>query len=115
MTDIAPKAFLSYSWGDDDYMEGIVDLANRLRVDGVEVVFDRAHLVEGNDTDAFMERSVNDPTVTHVLLLCDPSYAEKANGRSGGVGKETMIVSAEVYASTTQSRFLPVIMERAAD
>jgi len=110
-----PKAFLSYSWSSPEYAERVVDLANRLRVDGIDVVLDRAHLTEGQDTDVFMERSVNDPTVTHVLLLCDPTYVEKADGRAGGVGKETTIVSSEVYASATQSKFVPIIMERRDD
>jgi hypothetical protein len=110
-----PKVFLSYSWSSDEYADRIVDLANRLRADGIDVVLDRAHLTEGQDLYKFMERSVNDPTVTHVLLLCDPLYAEKADGREGGVGKETTIVSPDVYASATQTKFIPVIMQRRED
>src|SRR4051794_925534 len=88
----SPKVFLSYSWTSPAYGERVVALAVRLREAGVDVVLDRAHLTGGQDANAFMERSVTDPTITHVLLLCDPRYAEKADGREGGVGTETLIV-----------------------
>ena len=31
------------------------------------------------------------------LIISDKKYADKANGRDGGVGTETQIISAEVY------------------
>ena len=80
----------------------------------VEVVFDQWDLDEGQDVHAYMEQAVNDPTVSHVLILCDPLYAEKANGRMGGVGKETLIVSPAVYEDVKQKRVIPIIMERDA-
>ncbi len=44
-----------------------------------------------------MERSVTDPAVSHVLIITDQSYQEKADKRSGGVGVETQIISPHVY------------------
>ena len=46
-------------------------------------------LPHGADIHAFMERCVNDPSITNVLMFCDRLYCEKANQRRGGVGKET--------------------------
>lgn len=111
----APKVFLSYSWTSNEYGTRVVDLANRLQDAAVEVVVDQAHLTGGQDANAFMERTVNDPSITHVLLLCDVRYADRADGREGGVGKETYIVSEAVYRAATQQKFVPVIMERRDD
>lgn len=110
-----PKVFLSYSWTSNEYGARVVDLANRLQDAAVEVVVDQAHLTGGQDANAFMERTVNDPSITHVLLLCDARYADRADGREGGVGKETYIVSEAVYRSATQQKFVPVITERRED
>lgn len=107
-----PKVFISYAWGTEEYNDKVILFATDLKRDGVEVVFDRWQLKEGNDTYAFMERSVSDESITNVLILLDPVYAKKANDRDGGVGTETQIISPEVYNKVEQGKFLPVIFER---
>ncbi len=106
-----PKVFLSYCYTSPEFVERVDKVANDLMSDGVHVVFDRWDLREGQDLHAFMEQAVNDPTVTHVLILCDPTYAQKADNRRGGVGTETLILSPGVYKNAGQSRVVPVIME----
>lgn len=85
--------------------------AERLLADGVEVVMDIFDLKEGHDKYAFMESMVTDPTVTHVLVICDKVYAEKADERKAGVGAETQIISKEVYDKVNQSKFVPIACE----
>lgn len=87
-------------------------LASDLRADGIDVLFDKWDLKEGHDTYAFMESCVNEPSVTNVLILLDPVYAQKANDRTGGVGTETQIISPEIYDNVKQEKFLPVILEK---
>jgi hypothetical protein len=106
-----PKVFISYSWASQEYGERVVALAEQLTADGVHVLFDRWDLREGQDKHVFMEKAVTDPTVRRVLVLCDPTYAAKADGRQGGVGTETLIISPEVYREASQEKFVPVIME----
>jgi hypothetical protein len=36
-----------------------------------------------------MEKMVTDPEISKVLIVSDKMYAEKADGRAGGVGTET--------------------------
>lgn len=55
---------------------------------------------------------VTDESIDKILIVCDRKYAEKANKRSGGVGTETQIISAKVYQSVKQSKFVVVIAER---
>jgi hypothetical protein len=107
-----PRVFVSYSWTSSEYQERVVQLASDLRRDGIDIVLDVWDLEEGQDAYAFMERSVTDPSVARVLILCDPTYATKADGRSGGVGTETLIISPQVYGEAQQTKFLPVVMER---
>lgn len=110
--EIAPKVFVSYCWTTEEHSNWVLKLCERLRGDAVDVCLDRWDLVEGHDKYAYMERMVSDPAVSKVLILSDKKYAEKANNREGGVGTETLIISPEVYASTSQDKFIPVVCER---
>jgi len=112
MDTTIPRVFISYSWSCADR---VIELAERLMNDGVDVVLDKWELKEGQDKYAFMERSVTDNTITKVLMICDKSYAEKANNREGGVGNETMVISPEVYAKAVETKYIPIIFERDGD
>ena len=110
-----PKVFISYAWSNKEYEDMVLSFAQRLMQDGIDVVFDKWDLSEGNDTYAYMEKCVNDKTITNVLILLDPVYAEKANNHVGGVGTETQIISAKVYKQVEQSKFIPILMLRDKD
>ncbi len=107
-----PKVFISYSWSSKEYEERVMNLAVKLREDGIDVIIDKWDMQPGNDTINFMEKSVKDPSVNFVLMLLDKKYAEKADKRSGGVGIETQVISREVYNDVEQSKFIPIIFDR---
>lgn len=107
-----PKAFVSYSWTTGEYEQVVDELVDNLAGSGVELVYDKWDLHPGQDKYEYMERSVHDPSIGWVLILCDRGYAEKANDRRGGVGHETLILSPELYEDVRQRRAIPVIMER---
>ena len=107
-----PKVFISYAWGTKEYQDKVLAFATQLTGDGIEVVIDKWDLSEGNDTFAFMEKCVTDDTITNVLMLIDPVYAQKADAHSGGVGTETQIISPKVYGEVTQDKFIPIVFER---
>ena len=104
-----PRAFISYSWASAEFA---LSLAERLRNDGIDAIIDKWDLKVGNDKHAFMESMVTDDSIDYVLLLCDKTYKEKADSRSGGVGEEAQIVSSEIYGKVKQSKFIPVIIEK---
>jgi len=110
-----PKAFISYSWTSPGHQEQVRRWAERLLSDGIEVVIDIFDLKEGHDKYFFMERMVVDPEITHVLVVCDKSYAEKADAKKSGVGTESQIISSEVYAKVEQSKFIPIACEFSDD
>lgn len=107
-----PKLYVSYSWSSHDHEQWVIDLATRLRESGVDVILDKWDLKEGHDTLGFMEKMVNDPELKKVILVCDRIYAEKADGRSGGVGTETQIISPEIYEKQDQRKFVAVLSEK---
>ena len=108
----APKLFISYSWSSPEHEQWVLDLATALRESGVDVILDKWDLKEGNDAVAFMEQMVTNSEIKKVVIVADEIYAAKADGRSGGVGTETQIISKEVYDNQSQDKFVAVISEK---
>lgn len=115
MQEYLPKVFVSYSWTTSEHQELVRSWADRLLADGIDVVLDVYDLKEGDDKHSFMERMVTDPSVTHVLVICDKEYTLKANNRKAGVGTESQIISKGVYEKVQQSKFIPIACEFESD
>src|SRR6266849_537201 len=96
--------FISYSWTPEQHRQWVLELAKRLVSHGIDVILDVWHLKPGQDKYVFMERMVTDPQVKRVLIICNRSYQEKADGRTGGVGTESQIISPEVYGKVDQEK-----------
>lgn len=107
-----PKLFISYSWSNPTHEQWVIELANELAESGIHVILDKWDLKEGHDSVAFMEKMVTDPKISKVAIVCDKVYALKADGRSGGVGTETQIISREVYENQEQGKFVAIIPEK---
>lgn len=104
----APRAFLSYSWDGQEHQQWVNEFAERLQGEsGVEIIFDRWHLNPGDDKLQFMEQAVVDSNF--VIVVCTPTYAERANKRQGGVGYESMVITAELAAHILTNKFIPVL------
>lgn len=106
-----PKVFISYSWTSTQHQTWVINLAERLVSDGVDVVIDKWDLKEGHDLFSFMESMVSSPEINKVLIVLDKKYSEKANGRVGGVGTETQIISPQIYNKVDQDKFIPLVTE----
>ena len=106
------KLFISYSWTNQDHETWVLNLAKELVENGVHVIIDKWDLKEGQDSYSFMEKMVSDTEIQKVLIISDKKYADKANGRDGGVGTETQIISAEVYKNRQQEKFVAAVVER---
>lgn len=106
------KVFISYSWGTKEHQDWVVSLGTRLMSDTVDVILDRWSLRDGHDIHSFMEEMVKADDIFRVLIICDSNYKDKANGRKGGVGTETQIITPEIYNNQKQEKFIPIVVER---
>jgi hypothetical protein len=109
---IPPQVFISYSWSSPDHEAWVLRLAEDLTSQGLFVALDKWDLQPGHDATAFMESMVTDHEVTKVLLICDRQYVEKSDRRSGGAGTEAQIITARLYATMSQEKFVAVIAEK---
>jgi hypothetical protein len=103
----APKVFISYAWENRDHKQWVKELAVRLRVDGVGLILDQWELHPGDELPEFMEKSVRSSDA--ILIICTPSYKKKSDSRSGGVGYEGSVITAEVLSGATRRKFIPLL------
>ncbi|MCL2632450.1 MAG: TIR domain-containing protein [Coriobacteriia bacterium] len=107
------SAFVSYSHDSEEHIEWVMSLSSRLRYDGINVCLDRWSLVPGAHIPSYMEAAIRENDF--VIIICTPNYKKKSDSRRGGVGYESNIISAEVFANMNHEKFIPVIRGNSAE
>lgn len=107
-----PKVFISYSHDSLEHKKWVLDLATRLRNNGVDAIIDQWELKPGDDLPHFMEQQLS--SSDKVLMICSENYVEKANSGKGGVGYEKMIVTAHLLKQINENKVIPVIKQTAS-
>ena len=101
-----PTAFISYSWESDEHIKWVRDLSSRLRSDGIDAKLDQWETAPGDQLPEFMENVIR--KCDFVLIVCTPTYKQKSESRSGGVGYEGDIITSEVYVKKNHRKFIPL-------
>ncbi|WP_207423738.1 toll/interleukin-1 receptor domain-containing protein [Desertivirga brevis] len=105
---VKPIVFISYSWDDEEHKTWVLDLANRLILDQVDVRIDRQLLRAGTSLQYTIEQSI--AKANKILIIFTPNYKEKADQRKGGVGYEYSIMNATLYENQTiNDKIIPVL------
>ncbi len=102
-----PRVFISYTWESAEHQTWVKKLADRLLGDGIEAILDKYDLQLGDRLPQFMERSITGSD--YVLIVCTPTYKQKADARVGGVGYEGHIISGELFSMGNERKFIPVL------
>jgi hypothetical protein len=102
-----PSVFISYAWESEELKRWVLEFAKHLRSKGVDVTLDQWHLGLGDNRFQFMERSVT--RSEFVLVICTPTYAERSEERSGGVGYESNIITSRIAEKAGKQKFIPVL------
>lgn len=105
----APKAFISYSWDGKEHEEWVLDLATKLRKNGVDVILDKWDLGPyGSPLPHFMEKSITKSD--RVICILTPNYQKKTDNLNGGVGYEYSIISSSIFNdSNNRTKFIPLL------
>jgi hypothetical protein len=101
------KAFISYSWDSAEHQRWVLDLAGELLRHGVTPIVDKYSLAPGEEITEFIERGIRESDI--LILVCSDRYTEKADGRIGGVGMETVVSTATFLAARRSKKFIPVV------
>lgn len=101
------KVFVSYSHDNEEHKNWVLQLATRLRANGVDIILDRWNDKLGRDLASFMENGLSKSH--RVICVCSDKYVSKANEKKGGVGYEKQIMTAELIRDQNNDWIIPLI------
>ena len=105
-----PKVFISYSWDKEEHKNWVLELAEKLINNGVDVILDRYDLGPGKNMHHFMDEAIKE--ADKVLIVFTPDYKQKAEKREGGVGYEYAILNVDLYKKiASNNKYLPILRE----
>lgn len=103
---------MSYSHDDDEHKDWVLQLAFRLRGNGVDVCLDRWDVSLGGNLTHFMERTADH--TYRVIAVVSETYSQKCDERIGGAGAEAQMLSARLYAKLDSNDVIPIIRNNPA-
>jgi hypothetical protein len=102
-----PSVFISYSRETKDHNAWVIELARRLRSDGIASVVDEWEIGPGDSLTYFMEQAVANSDF--VILVCTPSYKKKFDDRTAGAGYEAELIAGQALVHRQRRKFIPVL------
>ena len=107
-TSVQKTVFISYCHDGADFDSWVGQFAADIRAKGINVITDQ-NMSFGTDINHFMEQSIANSN--RVLIIVTKKYKERADGRVGGVGYESCIITGELVNDQNTNKFIPVIKE----
>lgn len=104
-----PKVFISYSHDTQEHKKWALELAIRLRNNGIDAIIDQFELKPGDDLPHFMETNLS--KADKIIMVCSERYVEKANKGEGGVGYEKMIITSNLLKNIDENKIIPIIRQ----
>lgn len=104
-----PRAFISYSHDNLEHKKWVLELAIRLRNNGIDAILDQFELRAGDDLPHFMETNLE--SADKIVMVCTQRYIEKANSGEGGVGYEKMIITSSQLKKIDENKVIPIIRQ----
>lgn len=104
-----PKVFISYSHDTLEHKKWILELATRMRNNGIDATIDQWELKPGDDLPHFMETHL--ASADKVIMVCTENYVAKANSGTGGVGYEKMIITSNLLSRMDENKIIPIIRQ----
>lgn len=111
----SPRVFISYSHETQEHDERVLNLAKRLRSDGVDCEIDSFQVSPSEGWPIWMQRETQD--ADFVIAVCTETYARRFAGKeTSGKGKgatwEGRLIQQYLYDEEGNSRIIPVVFEQ---
>lgn len=104
-----PKVFISYSHDTLEHKKWVLELATRMRNNGIDAIIDQWELKPGDDLPNFMEKQLS--SSDKILMICTENYVTKANLGTGGVGYEKMIITSSLLKNIDENKVIPIVKQ----
>lgn len=104
------RVFISYARSTSEHAAWVKALATHLRSAGIDARLDVWQLRPGMDVAQWMCNELD--MADRVLLICDQLYAQKADGRHGGIGWEIRVIQGDLLQSqqSNPDKFVPIVV-----
>ena len=108
-----PRVFISYSHDSDEHRDLVLDLAGRLRRDGIDAIIDQYVQSPPEGWPAWCEAEIR--RARFVLMICTEIYlrrvsGEEEPGKGHGVLREARLIRQHLYdAGSVSTKFVPVL------
>src|SRR5919112_251698 len=110
----SPTVFISYTHDSPEHMDRVLDLANRLRAEGVDCHLDQYETSPPEGWPRWTNRQLE--AADYVLVVCTETYQRRFDGKEEtgkGLGAqwEGAIITQELYdAAGNNNKFIPVLL-----
>jgi len=110
-----PKVFISYSHDSPEHKERVLELADRLVEEGIDIVLDQYEKVPPDNWALWMEKQIDD--ADFVLIVCTQNYLDRVQqkvkqGEGRGAKWEGLLTYEHIYENDSiNQKFIPVLLE----
>ncbi|RJP49362.1 MAG: TIR domain-containing protein [Anaerolineaceae bacterium] len=110
-----PTVFISYSQDSDEHKDSVLELANRLRADGIDAVLDQYETSPAEGWLKWMDRHIADDDF--VLVVCTEKYhrrviGKEETGKGLGIKWESTLTYQRLYDDDSlNTRFIPIMFD----
>ena len=115
MASAPPKVLISYSHDTPQHAQHVLELASRLRADGIDCIIDQYVVAPAEGWPRWMDKQIRDSDF--VVMVCTETYyqrvmGEEQSGKGLGVRWEGHLIYQAIYsAESMNTKFLPVLFE----
>jgi len=114
------KVFISYSHDTAKHTQLVLQLANALRSQGVDVELDQYHVRPPLGWPRWCEEQLRPENAAFVLVICTATYLQRVEGKTAadegrGVFWEGGIIYNYLYNEKANKRFIPVLLPGAKE
>src|ERR1700694_5512109 len=114
MTEAPPRVFISYSHDSAEHRDRVLELADRLRGDGIYAMIDQYVQFPPEGWPAWCEAEIR--KAAFVPMVCTETYLRRGNGeeeagKGHGALWDTRLNTQHLYsAGSVSSKFVPVLL-----
>lgn len=107
-----PRVFISYSHDSAEHKKRVLDLATKLKSDGIDTRLDQFEPSPAAGWPRWCERQIRE--ADFVLLVCTPHYRRAfEDDEAGGANWEGYLTTQAIYRDRSRNlRFIPVFLDR---
>lgn len=117
--DKNPKVFISYTHDSKEHIDMVLEMSNKLRSEGIDVVLDQYEQSPSQGWPMWMDQNIND--ADFVLMVCTENYYQRVMGEEKegvglGIKWEGKLIFQHIYNSDSQSKkFVPILLKQGDD